>query len=57
MSVDKACEVGLYGQNLVVVGYRLARFGPVSDTVACEDPHNKICLEFRVMDSPLDVVA
>ena len=43
---------------LVVVGdCRLVGFGPVLDTVSCEDPHNMMCLVFHVVDSLLDEIA
>ena len=42
---------------LVVVGeHRLVGFGPVLDTVSCEDPHSKMCLVFLTVDSPLDEI-
>ena len=53
-----ACVVGLDVDVLVVVGNcRLVGFGPVSDTVSCEDPHNKMCSKFHAVDSPSDEIA
>ena len=41
--------------DMLVVGeHRLVGLGPVLGTVSCKDPHNKRCLVFQAVDSPLD---
>ena len=58
MVADKAFVVESVADKLVVVGdCRLVGFGPVLDTVSCEDPHNMMCLVFHAVDSPLGVFA
>ena len=52
-----AFVVGLDVDRLVVGDCRLVRFGPVLDTVSCEDPHNKMCLVFHAVDSPSNEIA
>ena len=52
-----AFVVGLVVDMLVVVGeYRLVGFGPVLDTVSCEDPHNMMCSVHLVMDLLLNEI-
>ena len=49
-----AFVVGLDVYKLVVGNCRLVGVGPVSGTVSCEDPQNRMCLVFHAVDSPLD---
>ena len=56
--VESVVDMSVVVGTLVVVGdCRLAGFGLVSENVASEGPHSKMCLAFHAVDSPSDVLA